>query len=148
MKIRALLLIALLIGGTYVMLQTYNETNEKSFSDLFNTIGNDFNSLIFTKPTTQDSPAETWVVDDEHEVNQLIDFLQNYSIKKLNASEIDSKDEIDVLSIELIDDDGNKITVMIEENIIIQNENLYYEVVDGPLDVNWIVKFFVSNRSF
>ena len=148
MKIRALLLIALLIGGTYAMLQTYNESDEKSFSELFNTIGNDFNSLIFTKPTTQGSPAETWVVDDEYEVSQLLQFLQNYTIQKLNAADIDVKDEIDVLSIELKDDDGNTITIMIEENIIIQNEDLYYVVVDGPLDVNWIVKFFVSNRSY
>ena len=148
MKIRALLLIALLIGGTYAMLQTYNESDEKSFSELFNTIGNDFNSLIFTKPTTQASTAETWVVDDEYEVSQLLQFLQNYTIQKLNAADIDVKDEIDVLSIELKDDDGNTITIMIEENIIIQNEDLYYEVVNGPLDVNWIVKFFVSNRSY
>lgn len=130
------------------MLQTINDEDEKSFTELFNTMGNNFNSLIFTKPTTPGSSAETWVVDDEKEVDELIQFLQNYKIQKLQSAEIDPTDEVDVLSIELKDDNGNKITIMIEENIIIQNANLYYEVIDGPLDVNWIVKFFVSNQSY
>ncbi|MBD7984458.1 hypothetical protein H9649_07695 [Sporosarcina sp. Sa2YVA2] len=147
MKIRGLLLIALIIGGAYVMMQTINEDNEKSFNELFSTMGSNFNSLIFTKPTTISASAEKWVVDDEKQVDELIQFLQNYKIQKLQSTEIDLKDEVDVLSIELKDNAGNGITIMIEENIIIQNADLYYEVIDGPLDVNWIVKFIVSNQS-
>lgn len=147
MRLRAVLLIALLIGGAYAMLQTINDYNEKNFSEIFNSMDTDFNSLIFSKPPMHGFPAETWVVDDEHEVDELLLFLQNYSVKKLKPEEIDPADSIEEFSIILKDTNGNSITIFIPENIIIQNSMLYYEIVDGPLDVNWIARFFASNKS-
>ena len=74
-------------------------------------------------------------------------FLQSYHVKKLKAEEIDPHDSIDEFTIILKDSEGNSITISIAENLIIQNSQLYYEIVDGPLDVDWIVGFFVSNKS-
>lgn len=147
MKMRAVLLLALIIGGLYVMLETINDFNEKSFKDFFETVDANFDSLTFTKPTMHGSPAESWRIDDELKVDEFLQFLQKYNVKKLKPEEIDPNDNIDEFSISLTDPSGNSMTVIVAENLIIQNEQLYYKIVDGPLDVDWIVRFFVSNKS-
>ena len=146
MKIRAFLLIALIIGGMYAMIETINDFKEKSFTELIETVDSEFNSLTFTKPAMHGKQTEMWSVDDEAKVNELLHFLQNYNVKKLKPEEINLEDNIDEFSISLKDADGNDITIVISENLIIQNSLLYYEIVDGPLDVDWIVHFFVSNK--
>ncbi|MCM3711303.1 MULTISPECIES: hypothetical protein [Bacillales] len=147
MKMRAFLLIALIIGGMYTMIETINDFKEKSFTEFIDTVDTEFAMLTFTKPMMHGSPAETWSIDDEHKVDELLQFLENYHVKKLKPEEIDPDDNIDELTISLRDSEGNNITIVVAENLIIQNSLLYYEIVDGPLDVDWIVRFFVSNKS-
>lgn len=147
MKMRAFLLIALIIGGMYAMIETINDFNEKSFNEFFETLDADFSSLTFTKPTMHGSPAETWSIHDEHKVDDLLQFLQSYHVKKLKPEEINLDDNIDEFTISLEDSDGNTVTIIIAENLIVENSLLYYEIVDGPLDVDWIVRFFVTNKS-
>lgn len=84
MRMRAVLLIALLIGGTYAMLESINDYYEKSFNELYEAMNADFDSLTFNKPAMNGSPAETWKVKDELEVDELLNFLQKYSVKKSN----------------------------------------------------------------
>ncbi|WP_432357932.1 hypothetical protein [Sporosarcina sp. UB5] len=146
MKLRAILLLSLMIGGMYVMIETINEFNEKSFSEFLETIDANFNSLTFNTPPMHGNPAATWNVNDNQQVEELLQFLQNYHVKKLKPEEINPDDNIDELTISLKDQDGNSMTIIVAENLIIQNEQLYYEIVDGPLDVDWIVRFFVSNK--
>lgn len=147
MKIRAVLLIALFFGGMYAMMETINDFNEKSFNEFFESVDADFNSLTFTKPMMHGFPAESWSIDDDHKVDELLQFLQTYHVKKLRPEEIDPHDNVDEFTISLKDSEGNSMTIIIAENLIIQNSQLYYEIVDGPLDVDWIVRFFVSNKS-
>lgn len=146
MKMRAVLLIALLIGGTYAMLESINDYHEKSFNELFESMNADFDSLTFNKPPMNGSPAETWKVTDELEVDELLSFLQKYSVKKIKSEEVNSYDSLDELSISLQDSEGNSLTILVVENLIIQNSISYYEIIDGPLDMNWIVRFIVSNK--
>lgn len=129
------------------MIETINDFKEKSFTEFIETVETEFDSITFTKPTMYGSPAETWSIDDEYKVDELLQFLQNYHVKKLKPEEINTDDNIDEFSIILKDADGNSITIIIAENLIVQNSLLYYEIVDGPLDVDWIVRFFVSNKS-
>jgi len=49
-------------------------------------------------------------------------------------------------SLQLQDDKGNTLSIIVNENLIIQNSLLYYEIVDGPLDVEWMVHFFIGNQ--
>lgn len=146
MKMRAFLLIALIIGGMYAMIETINDFKEKSFTEFIETVNAEFDSLTFTQPSMHGSPAETWSIDDGDKVDELLQFLQNYHVKKLKPEEINPDDNIDEFTISLKDADGKSMTIIISENLIIQNSLLYYEIVDGPLDVDWIVRFFVSTK--
>ncbi|MER2089310.1 MAG: hypothetical protein ABS920_06195 [Sporosarcina sp.] len=144
MKIRALLLVAIMIGGAYAMIQSFHDYDDTEFTVLLDSIKNPFTSLIITKSSPLDFKLETWQTDDEEKIENVIDFLQNYHVRKLKPEEIDTEDNINEFSIILTDVKGNEVIIKINENLIIQNSSLYYEFVDGPIDANWLVQFFLN----
>lgn len=146
MKIRAILLIALMVSGAFMMVQSIKERDKNSVTELLESMNQPFHALIFTKPQTYHSNAQKWVANDPSEIENLIAFLQNYHVRKLNPNEINIEDDIEEFSISLEDNVGEMITIIITEDLIIQNSNLYYEIVDGPLDIEWLVYFFSSNQ--
>lgn len=135
-----------MIGGMYAMIQSLHEYNEKKFTELLESENIPFETLTFTKPPTLGSTPKSWVIDEDSEIESLLTFLQNYHVRKLKPEEIDPYDEIDQFSLSLRDEDGNTLNIIITEDLIIQNSLLYYEIVDGPLNVDWLVQFFVSNQ--
>jgi hypothetical protein len=147
MKIRAVLLIALMIGGAYAMIQSYQEYEEKEFIEILAPKDAHFSSLIFTKPAMAGSESKSWIVDEPSEIESLLYFLQNYHVRKLVPEEIDPFDDIEQFSISLQDENGNTLSIIVTEDLIIQNSLLYYEIVDGPLNVDWLVQFFISNQT-
>lgn len=143
MKIRAFLLLALMIGGAYMMVQT-NKQDEKALTEILSAMNAPFNSLTFTKPSLNGN--ESWVVDEQDEIEALLSFLQNYHVRKLAPEEINVYDSTNHFSIQLQDDNGRELSIMVSEDLIIQDSILYYEIVDGSLDVEWLLSFFISNQ--
>ena len=146
MKIRALLLLILMIGGTFAMIQSIQDYQEQEFTDLLSSMNAPFNSLVFSKPSDDGNGTETWVVDEAEEIETFLNFLQNYHVRKLKPEEINPHDNVNHFSISLKDENGSIISIMLSEDLIIRNSLLYYEVVDGPLDIDWLVQFFISNQ--
>lgn len=146
MKMRALLLIVLMIAGTYGMIQAIQDYKEKEFVELLSAMEAPFNSLTFTKPSSTGPGTETWTVDEANEIENFLNFIQNYHVRKLKTEEINPHDDVNHFSISLQDDNGNTISIMVSEDLIIQNSLLYYEIVDGPLDIDWLVQFFLNNQ--
>lgn len=146
MRIRAFLLIAILIGGTYMMLESIDENKEKEFFELLDS-DNEFDSLTFNKPARFGTDSKTWIIDEQEEIQTLTAFLEQYRFQKLQPDEIDPHDEIDEFSISLHNENGQTISIIVTEDLIIQNSSLYYEIVGGPLNIDWLVHFFVSNQN-
>ncbi|MEK3933779.1 hypothetical protein MKY41_00550 [Sporosarcina sp. FSL W7-1349] len=146
MKTRAILLLALMLGGAYMMIQSYQDETEREFTQVLSQWHNPFHSLTFSIPAISGVPSDSWIVDDPDEIETLLHFLEGYHFRKIKPEEIDVTDEIDQFSIRLQDEENNSITIIITENLIIQNSSLYYEVVDGPLDTDWLVQFILDNH--
>lgn len=146
MKGRAIILLALIIGGFTVMLKSLNELEEYHFSALLEDAHLDYNVMTFTKPPLHGLQAETWVVNREQEIDELLVFLQHYRIRKVPPSELQLENQNQQFSIRLSDANGNEVMILIDENLIIQNSLLHYEIINGPLDVDWLVEFFVSSK--
>ncbi len=136
-----------MIGGTFAMLQSYQEYEEKEFAEILTPMNAHFSSLIFTKPALAGTDSKSWIVDDPSEIESLLYFLQNYHVRKLSPGEIDPFDDVEQFSISLKDENGNTLSIIVTEDLIIQNSLLYYEIVDGPLNVDWLVQFFISNQT-
>ncbi len=135
-----------MIGGTYAMLQSYKDYEEKEFIEILTPMDAHFSSLIFTKPAIAGSDSQSWIVDEPSEIESLLYFLQNYHVRKLTPEEINPFDEVEQFTISLQDENGNTLSIIVNEDLIIQNSLLYYEIVDGPLNVEWLVQFFISNQ--
>lgn len=146
MKIRAFLLLAIMIGGAYMMLQTYKTEEQTALSDVLHAMNAPFNSITFTKPSSRGTDAKSWVVDEQVEIDMLLSFLQNYHVRKLKPEEINVYDRVNHFSIQLQDENGRELSIMLSEDLIIQDDVLYYQVVDGPLNVNWLMAFFMNNE--
>ena len=88
MKIRALLLIAILIGGTYMMLQSSDDDKEK---DLFELLDSQitFATLIFNKPPIFVTDAKTCIIEADEAIQSLLHFLGQYRFRQLTPNDID-----------------------------------------------------------
>lgn len=146
MKFRGLILAVLLILGTQAMIESFQTDNEIALSDLLYSMSDPYTSILLTKSHTEGASVNTWVVDDEQEIDELLAFLEHYHVRKLNPEELDIDDDIDEFSIDLIDHSGNTVSILVNEDLIIHNAILYYQIVDGPLDVDWLVQFFIHNQ--
>lgn len=146
MKIRGLLLIALVLGGMYVMIQSPKEYTVNEFNLLLQSMNEPFSSVLFSVPSSFPAKPETWVVDEVTEIESLLNFLQDYHVQKIQPEEITDNLLPTDFSLMLEDINGNSIEIIIDENLIIQNSLLYYEIVDGPLNVDWLVQFFIHNK--
>ncbi|WP_040759300.1 hypothetical protein [Sporosarcina newyorkensis] len=147
MKIRAVLLTLLVAAGFYMMVQTINETPFQPTEWLYaDQDGSPYSSIIFRQPGLHEQPSVTWKVDKVEEVNRLLHFLQAYEFERVDPDTLQLFDDQPLFTIDLHDDSGNRMTILIEEGILIQNDQLYYEVVNGPLQVDWLMEFIISNK--
>ena len=110
------------------------------FAELLESMSDHFVSVTFNKP------SEVWSIEDEIVVESLLEFLQNYHVRKLKPEETKPLSTTDQFILILEAENGSEITINVEENLIILNSLVYYEIVDGPLDSDWIIQFFVSNQ--
>lgn len=146
MKLRAVLLIAILIGGLYTIIQTHNDYKEKQFTELINSINDNFTSLSFTVPAKFGISPEVWVTEDDDALKSLLTFLQNYTVQKLKPEETPSLSTNNQFSLHLESERGDAIVILVEENLIVMNSLSYYEIVNGPLNQDWMVQFFTTNQ--
>ncbi len=146
MKIRALLSIAIMIIGTYAMTQLFLGYDKKEVSKVLGATESQFSVLTFSEPSLSGAAPKIWNVNDESDIESLLEFLQDYHVRKLKPEKINKIDDINQFIINLTDKNGDNFSIIVNEDLIIQNSSLYYKVIDGPLDVDWLVQFFISNK--
>jgi len=146
MKIRALLSIGIMIIGTYAMAQLFLGYDKKEVTKVLGTTETQFSVMTFSEPSLSGSTPKIWNISDESQIESLLEFLQDYHVRKLKPEKINKVDDINQFIINLTDSNGDNFSIIVNEDLIIQNSSLYYEVVDGPIDVDWIVHFFISNK--
>ncbi|WP_153730728.1 hypothetical protein [Sporosarcina obsidiansis] len=147
MKLRAVLLALLMSCGFYVMIQTMKESTFQPIEWLYTEPdGTPYSSITFQQPGLHDRPPVTWKVDQAEEVDRLLQFLQAYDYERIDPDTLQLFDDQPIFTIHLHDESGNSMTILIEEGILIQNDRLYYEVVNGPLQVDWLMEFILSNK--
>ncbi|AXH99523.1 hypothetical protein DV702_07040 [Sporosarcina sp. PTS2304] len=144
MKIRGVLLALLMTFGFYVMIQTIQESTSHPLKRIQTEAS--FSTIIFKQPSLHEQPAVTWKIDQAEEVKRLLQFLQAYDYVRVDPDTLNLLDDHPLFSIDLQDDSGNRMTILIEEGILIQNDHLYYEVVNGPLQIDWLTEFIISNK--
>ncbi|ARK23831.1 hypothetical protein SporoP37_03360 [Sporosarcina sp. P37] len=149
MKFRAVLLALLVAGGFYVMIQTVNESASRPFDQLQKQQldgASPYSTIIFKQPGIHGQTVVTWKVEQIDEADRLLQFLQAYDYERVDPDTLQLFDDQPLFTIDLLDETGNRMTILIEEGILIQNDRLYYQVVNGPMQVDWLMEFILSNK--
>ncbi|WJY27904.1 MULTISPECIES: hypothetical protein [Sporosarcina] len=146
MKLRAMLLVCLLIGGAYAMYISMVEFQVKGFHDILPGPANSVEQLVFTKPLPVSSEATAWIVTDKEEIVRLLSFLQSVEVQKIDTQLEVSDLDFNQFTISLQDTDENRITILTEDHLIVTEAGEQFTVVGDSLDMDWILQFILTNR--
>jgi hypothetical protein len=113
MKIRALLLIAIMIMGSYAMIQLLLGYDKKEVVEVLHATKSPFSLLTFSEPSLSGAAPKTWIVDDESEIENLLEFLQDYHVRKLKPEKVNRIDDINQFIINLIDENGDNFSIVV-----------------------------------
>ncbi|REB06483.1 hypothetical protein DVB69_12310 [Sporosarcina sp. BI001-red] len=147
MKLRAFLLVLLLAGGAYAMIQTMNEFSSKKFSEVLQMSENHVAQLIFTKPSSTGITPPAWVSSDKEQIANLLEFLSGYELQKKDSQQVLDELNFNQFTISLEDHDENLVTILVEDSLIVTHTGEQYTLLDGPFDTDWMINFILSNHS-
>jgi penicillin V acylase-like amidase (Ntn superfamily) len=126
-----------------VSLKTFNDLRERNIDDLISYKPTDFYSIGFTKDRNNipvDRWSEWWT-NDRKPADELIEFLSQYRVKKVNEDAFNDHLNKDSFEFTISNSDANPIIVHAVKghvHILVGN---YYEIVNGPIDIEWIRKY-------
>ena len=147
MKLRAFLLVLLLAGGAYAMIQTMNEFSSKKFSEVLQMNEHHVAQLIFTKPSTTGMTPPAWVSSDKERITNLLEFLSGYELQKKDSQQVLEELNFNQFTISLEDHDENLVTIMVEDSLIVTQTGEQYTLLDGPFDTDWMINFILTSHS-
>lgn len=145
MKLRAFLLVLLLAGGAYAMILSNNEFSSKTFNEVFQASEEHVVQLIFTKPSSTGMTPPAWVSSDKEQIASLLEFLSDYELQKKESQEPLDALNFNQFTISIEDHEENLLTIMVEDNLIVNQNGDQYTLLDGPLDADWMVNFILSS---
>lgn len=88
-----------------------------------------------------------WKTDKKKDAQDLKELLSKYRVKKINSQETnDDISEKEGFAIVIYSDEGTIIATIYEDQVNFVNDGHSYEVLNGPIDMNWFHNFS-SNHS-
>ena len=128
MKKRGLFVVASIIV-IFIAYNIYDEHREKALDELIGFSPTNFHMMEFN----YDSHLR---VEDRMKAEELMDFLSQYSVKKMKSSDWDT---------DVSNEDGFYLVVYGENPSVIGifekrliADDAYYELVNGPIDMEWV----------
>ncbi|MCG7345957.1 hypothetical protein MHZ92_17735 [Sporosarcina sp. ACRSL] len=112
----------------------YDDHREKGLDDLLTYNASNFEAMDFR--------FSKWRTEETEPVEELIEFLSQYRVKKMKDSEWDSNVSGEKGFQVMIYLKGKTTGASIYENRIMSfNDPVYYKVLNGPIDMGWIDAF-------
>ncbi|MFD2629939.1 hypothetical protein [Oceanobacillus kapialis] len=117
----------------------FNTFKEKGLDKVIDFHADDYHSMQFS---VQGDPTHGWKTDEQQPVEELVTFLSDYKVKKMNDAAWDS----DVAGLNgfkfTIVTDGKPIMAGIYENCVhFYTGGAYYKVLNGPIDTAWVQEY-------
>lgn len=124
----------------FVSLKLYNEYKEKGLVEAMDYDEDSFEMFIFY-------PGQNieWRTTNQDHVDELMDFLSQYDVKRMKQRDWDSdvSNERGV-SFDIVNSDRPIMAYIMEERLRINTE--YYSLVNGSIDIDWIINFIEENQ--
>lgn len=116
----------------------YDDHREKRLDELFTYQDSNFNALVFMGPD--------WRTEERGSVEDLMEFLSQYRVKKMSDSDWDSEWDRNVsgekgFSFMIYSKDKGTGASIYKNRLMSYNNPSYYQVLNGPIDMEWIKLF-------
>lgn len=133
-KINILIAVMILLPILLFSLYRYNDYSEKKLDEVISMNTNNMDYVIIN---------DEWISDNKEHIEALTVFLSQYDVKKMEDHEWDS-DVSNERGIRItIYSKGNPVGASIYENrLLYYNSGDYYQVINGPIDMNWVEKMY------
>ena len=142
MKKKRYLAIGLITIIVFFSIKTYSDYREKELNDVISYNSSEFKSMDF-----KFQGDESWKTNESENVEELIEFLGQYEVKKMRNSWWDgdvSKEKGFDISIYSKD---NRIMASIYENrLLFFGNGDAYKVLNGPIDMDWVQEYNERNQ--
>jgi len=133
MKTKHILYSLLAIVVLFFSFKLYDKYKEKNFADEMNYNPSSFESLTFS-----DKKSLAWREDTKEPVETLMNYLNNYQIKKNDKCTFYSTKGFEFT---IRSKDGKEKYVSIFNNCAYIMDYGLVEIVNGPVDMSWVQKF-------
>lgn len=129
----------------FISITTFNHVRERDLDDLIGYTSIDFDSLGFTTDWEHvpENKGYEWVANQKETVNELLAFLSQYRVKRHEADNMSGRTSFEFIINHRITN-SSMVHVLNEKDIRINHD--LYEVVNGPIDMEWIRDFNQANK--
>ncbi|MGE8203301.1 hypothetical protein ACQKP0_01875 [Heyndrickxia sp. NPDC080065] len=118
----------------------WNDYRERNLTELIRYNPQDFLSIRFTNNITSDHLSEWWTKDREA-TDELIEYLSQFRVKRVKENEFAKLDTHKMFEFTITHVHSNPAIVYAKENFIHILVGDYYQVLNGPIDMEWIDKY-------
>lgn len=142
--------IGIIILAIFFSLKIINDYRERDLISLINYKPSDFLSLGVTLDINgvQEGKGFEWFTKDKEPADELMEFLSQYSVKKINEDKFNEiRESRERIEFDIYHSKANpSIFGLYENNVHILVGN-YYEITNGPIDMEWIRKYHEKNNN-
>lgn len=139
----------LIICSIFIFIFSFNLVNdhrERDLDDLIKYRNNDFHSIGFTKDLIPEGHAFEWWTEDEMAADELIQFLSQYQVVKINEEDYHSRfyEKSESFHFTIQHKEANPVILDVRDDVVHLYTGNYYEIVNGPVDMGWIHLFHLK----
>lgn len=138
------LIIGIIAITIFFSLKIINDYRERNLVDLISYKPTDYYSLGFTKDRNNvaENKAFEWFSKDKEPTDELMEFLSQYRVKRINEESFNENlNNEELFEFTISHSNENPAIVWILENRVHIFVGNYYEVINGPIDMEWIRKY-------
>ena len=145
-KITSLFVLLIVLVGALLVWKTTNDYKEKKLSDIINYDATKFEGFAFEY---RGDDNDVWNNDGHKTFEELLNFLSKYKVKKVKNTDVKVKNKEDGFDI-FVSVKGKSDADMYTfwENYVSSGfDSDHYELVNGPIDMEWIKAFNEKNQA-
>ncbi|WP_438316999.1 hypothetical protein [Sporosarcina sp. FA9] len=138
------LVIGIIILAFFFSLKVINDYRERDLISLINYKPADFLSLGFTSDMNEvpEGKGFEWFTKDKEPTDELMEFLSQYSVKKINEEKFNEiRESGERIEFDVYHSKAKPSIVWMYGNSVHILVGNYYEITNGPIDIEWIRKY-------
>ena len=125
----------------FISIKAFTDSQERNLADVISYKSTDFYSFGFIKDINKvpEDKGYEWFTKDMERTDELMEFLSQYRVKKVSEEtfNVNRKNE-EKFEFTITHSKTNPAIVMAYESGVHVLVGSYYEVVNGPIDMEWI----------